>query len=204
MLRKLLPSNHSDQSLGRCSITVSQFNQSRYNDSTTDVRSSVIMTSSPSKQNALPGNQLASPRTAGRLRQMKSAHNLGTTYGTSGGTSLITQQRQQQQRNAAASKDPLIPPVPHLPSPQKYGRSRSNSDLVIPRNINAGASPRKNPAPQKAVNPRDELEALIRHGPGGNVTLALQNLRHWILCEGMDADGDGMVGHHSNALPIAC
>ena len=44
-----------------------------------------------------------------------------------------------------------------------------------------------------ATTPKEELEALMKYGPNGNPALALQNLRHWILCEGMDADSDGMV-----------
>ena len=164
------------------------------------------MTSSPSKQNVLPPHQTSSPRTAGRLRQMKSAHNLGTTYNTAGGPSLISQQRQQQQqqqqRTASISKDTLIPPVPPLPSPQKPTRSRSNSDVPYPKMANLTPSPRKNLVSKRVLNPKDELESLVRHGPNGNVSVALQNLRHWILCEGMDADSDGMVRMPRILVPL--
>ena len=47
--------------------------------------------------------------------------------------------------------------------------------------------------PKKLVDPKDELRSLIRHGPRNDVPDALQNLRHWILVDGLEADNDGMV-----------
>ena len=47
--------------------------------------------------------------------------------------------------------------------------------------------------PKKPVDPKDELRSLIRHGPRNDVPDALQNLRHWILVDGLEADNDGMV-----------
>ncbi len=76
---------------------------------------------------------------------------------------------------------------------------RSNSDAVAPNfPLREAVSPKKTVVAKKAVpakNPKDELESLMRQGPKGDVQLALQNLRHWILCDGMDADSDGMVGY---------
>jgi hypothetical protein len=43
-------------------------------------------------------------------------------------------------------------------------------------------------------SPKEELEALVRQGPRGDVPTGLQRLRHLILCDGLDADSDGMVG----------
>ena len=57
-------------------------------------------------------------------------------------------------------------------------------------------SPKRSVVAKNSVVPKDakhELESLMRQGPKGDVPLALQNLRHWILCDGMDADNDGMV-----------
>lgn len=136
--------------------------------------------------------QLSSPRSAGRLRKLQSAHQLSANYAALNGPSLISQQRQQQQRNTGTSHNSSIPPVPALPSPQKHSRARSNSDIPSP--ATAGPSLRRlNVAPKKPIDPRDELKTLIRHGPRGNVPDALQSLRHWILIDGLEADTDGMV-----------
>lgn len=159
------------------------------------------MTGSPSKQIPLPAqhHQLASPRSAGRLRQMKSAHNLSTNYTAHAGPSLISQQRQQQQQQGQQQMQQQgrhhesVPPVPAVLSPQKHGRSRSNSDAVLPPPTSVTPSPRKGQLLKKTASPREELESLVRYGPNGNTAIALQNLRHWILCEGMDADSDGMA-----------
>lgn len=43
-------------------------------------------------------------------------------------------------------------------------------------------------------DPREELEAMARQGPQGDVLKELAQLRHLILCEGLFADSDGMVG----------
>lgn len=60
--------------------------------------------------------------------------------------------------------------------------------------------------PKKAIitlTPKDELETLVRQGPRGDVPTGLQRLRHLILCDGLDADNDGMVSLVSDlqALP---
>ena len=171
------------------------------------------MTSSPSKQAGSPAHQLNSPRSAGRLRQMKSAHNLSTHY--TNGPSLISQQRQQQQqelhkgsRIPSTTGIPAIPALPlRIPSPQKHespskkGRARANSDLAPSSHNTPAASPSKRITPRTSDNAKDELESLIRSGPKGDLALALQNLRHWILCDGMDADVDGMVNTTPNLLP---
>lgn len=158
------------------------------------------MTSSPSKNapHLLPstGPQLGSPRSLGRLRQQKSAHQLSSNYSALNGPSLISQQRQQQQqRITSTAQNTSIPPppVPALPSPQKHIRARSNSDAVVPNSVNIGPSLKHYQVPKKPVDPKDELRSLVRHGPRSDVPDALQNLRHWILVDGLEADNDGMV-----------
>ena len=158
------------------------------------------MTSSPSKNAShLPtsstGAQLGSPRSLGRLRQQKSAHQLSSNYASLNGPSLISQQRQLQQRITSISQTTSIPPppVPAIPSPQKHSRARSNSDAVVPNPVNVGPSLKRIQVPKKVVDPKDELRSLIRHGPRSDVPDALQSLRHWILVDGLEADNDGMV-----------
>ena len=155
------------------------------------------MTSSPSKNVPhLPpsstASQLGSPRSLGRLRQQKSAHQLSSNYAALNAPSLISQQRLLQQRITSSSIPP--PPVPAIPSPQKHTRARSNSDAVVPNSVTVGPSLRRVQMPKKPVDPKDELRSLIRHGPRDDVPDALQNLRHWILVDGLEADNDGMVG----------
>ena len=163
------------------------------------------MTSSPSKNAPhLPpsstGPQLVSPRSLGRLRQQKSAHQLSSNYTALNGPSLISQQRQQQQQritsisqNPSIPLHPPLPPIPTLPSPQKHIRARSNSDAVVSNPLNVGPSLKRIPVPKKPVDSKDELRSLIRHGPRSDVPDALQSLRHWILVDGLEADNDGMV-----------
>lgn len=157
------------------------------------------MTSSPGKNAPhLPpsstGPQLGSPRSLGRLRQQKSAHQLSSNYAAFNGPSLISQQRQQQ-RITSISQNTSIPPppVPAIPSPQKHIRARSNSDAVVPTPASIGPALRRIHVPKKFVDPKDELRSLIRHGPRNDVPDALQSLRHWILVDGLEADNDGMV-----------
>ena len=140
--------------------------------------------------------QPGSPRSPGRLRKLQSAHQLSSQYTSSGGPSLISQQRQQQQRNTSGILNPPVPPIPAQHSPQRQNRARSNSDANIPNAAKAAGSPRKAAFLKKtttAKDPKYELETLIRQGPRENVPLGLQNLRHWILCDGINADADGMV-----------
>lgn len=128
-----------------------------------------------------------SPR---RLRKLQSAHQLSSNYSSLNGPSLISQQRQQQQRHTSTAHNPSIPPVPALPSPQRHSRARSNSDVPSPY---AGPSPRRNMVPKKKDDPKDELKSLMRRGPKGEVLGALDELRHLILVDGLEADTDGMV-----------
>lgn len=159
------------------------------------------MTSSPSKNAphippSSTGPQLGSPRSLGRLRQQKSAHQLSSNYAALNAPSLISQQRQLQQRITSISQTSSIPapPVPAVPTPQKHTRARSNSDAVVPSLLNGGPSLRRIQVPKKPVDPKDELRSLLRHGPRSDVPDALQSLRHWILVDGLEADNDGMVG----------
>ena len=158
------------------------------------------MTSSPSKNPlhfpaSSTGPSLGSPRSLGRLRQQKSAHQLSSNYSALNAPSLISQQRQLQQRNTSQTQNTSIPPppVPAIPSPQRHVRARSNSDAVVPIPVNIGPSLKRYHVPKKPVDPKDELRSLMRHGPRNDVPDALQNLRHWILVDGLEADNDGMV-----------
>ena len=124
----------------------------------------------------------ASPRTAGRLRKLQSQ------------PSLISQQRQQQLRNTSPARNPAIPSVPTIIStPRKHTRTRSNSDVVATSSSNTGPSPLRDLTSRTADEPKDELKLLIRRGPRGDLPIALQSLRHWILVDGLEADNDGMV-----------
>ena len=40
---------------------------------------------------------------------------------------------------------------------------------------------------------KDDIESLVRQGPKGDVLGGLDCLRKWVLLDGVDADGDGMV-----------
>ena len=156
------------------------------------------MSSSPTKNvpNPISAQQLNSPRVAGRLRKLQSAHQLSSKYAGSNGPSLISQQRQQQHGNTGISQTPPVPSIPPQHPPQKQNRTRSNSDAVVPSISKVAVSPKRPAIARKATVPKDakyELDNLIRQGPKDDVPLGLQNLRHWILCDGMDADSDGMV-----------
>lgn len=142
---------------------------------------------------------LTSPRTTRTLRKLQSAHALSSNYSSLNGSSLISQQRQQQQqhRNPISSQNftpQQNPPVPPTPS---HHRTRSNSDALVTSFSSSTSAPtRRNAVAKKAISaqtPKDELEALVRHGPRGDVLVGLQRLRHLILCDGLDADSDGMV-----------
>lgn len=136
----------------------------------------------------------STPR-GGRLRKLQSAHQLFNAYS---GAAPINSQRQQQDssRTPSSSFRPTMPPIPLQHSPQRRGRALSNSDVAGPK-----VSPQKSVSLQTkkdvaSVVPKHapkELDLLLRQGPKTDLALALQNLRHWILCDGMDADADGMV-----------
>lgn len=141
---------------------------------------------------------LNSPRSTRTLRKLQSAHALSSNYAALNTPSLISQQRQQQQRNTVSSQVPGTQDIPPLPLQRSHQRMRSNSDAVVPNFSNSGpSSARRNILPKKTVvmqSPKDELESLVRQGPRGDVPTGLQRLRHLILCDGLEADGDGMVG----------
>ena len=144
---------------------------------------------------------LSSPRSSRTLRKLQSAHALSSNYAALSTPSLISQQRQQQ-RNTSSSQSPGPSQIPPLPSQQSHHRTRSNSDAIVASYSNGGALPlRRNAVPKKApvtLTPKDELETLVRQGPRGDVPAGLQRLRHLILCDGLDADNDGMVSLVSN------
>ena len=139
---------------------------------------------------------LSSPRSSRTLRKLQSAHALSSNYTAMSTPSLISQQRQQQ-RNTSSSQSPGPPQIPPLPSQLSHHRTRSNSDAIVPSFSNAGTLPvRRNAVPKKptvTLEPKEELDTLVRQGPRGDVPAGLQRLRHLILCDGLDADNDGMV-----------
>ena len=167
------------------------------------------MTSSPTKNpqiQSVTGQQLGSPRSPGGLRKLKSAHQLSSQYVNASGPSLISQQRQQQQRKATAPLTPPVPPIPAQHSPQRQSRTRSNSDANLSHVGKPLGSPTRPAASKKPTVYKDakyELESLIKNGPRSDVPLALQNLRHWILCDGMNADSDGMVRIMTQTLMVS-
>lgn len=140
---------------------------------------------------------LSSPRSTRTLRKLQSAHALSSNYAALNTPSLISQQRQQQQRNTSSTQTPGVQEIPPLPPLHSHQRTRSNSDAVVPISSNSGPSfTRRTAVPKKVValqSPKDELESLVRQGPRGDVPTGLQRLRHLILCDGLEADGDGMV-----------
>lgn len=150
----------------------------------------------PATASASTTHLLGSPRSTRTLRKLQSAHALSTSYAAFNPPSLISQQRQQQQqqqRNTGGFQNNGLPQVPPLPT---HHRTRSNSDALARSPSHAGAAPAKRIVPPRKTvvqSPKDELETLVRHGPRGDVPTGLQRLRHLILCDGLDADSDGMV-----------
>ena len=150
-----------------------------------------VITNSPHRNAPhLPASTSAAHGSPRRLRKLQSAHQLSSNYTALNGPSLISQQRQQQQRSTSTAQNTPIPPVPALPSPQKHSRARSNSDVPSPY---VGPSLRRNVVPKKKDDPKDGLKSLMRRGPKGEVSGALDELRHLILVDGLEADTDGMV-----------
>ena len=155
----------------------------------------------PSPTAANASAQLTSPRTARTLRKLQSAHQLSSNYAALNAPSLISQQRQQQ-RNTSNSQGQGIPQVPTIPaqhSPNKpvHHRTRSNSDAIPPNTSSIEPISRRLAPPRRQINfqsPKDQLKALISHGPKGDVEGSLRRLRHLILEDGLEADNDGMVG----------
>lgn len=148
---------------------------------------------------------LASPRTTRTLRKLHSAHALSSNYSSLNGSSLTSQQRQQQQRNPVSSQISTQQQNPPIPPPSSHHRTRSNSDALVTSFSSSTSAPtRRNAVSKKTVSaqtPKDELEALVRQGPRGDVPTGLQRLRHLILCDGLDADSDGMVSVLSLSNP---
>lgn len=142
----------------------------------------------------------ASPRTTRTLRKLQSAHQLSSNYAASNTPSLISQQRQQQRNTSSSNLQaiPQVPPIPiqHSPNKPAHHRTRSNSDAVPPSNPNLDPLSRRMAAPRRQINfqpPKDQLKALISHGPKGDAEGSLRRLRHLILEEGLEVDNDGMV-----------
>lgn len=155
----------------------------------------------PSQSIANPPQQLSSPRSTRTLRKLQSAHQLSSNYAALNAPSLISQQRQQQRNtsNTQAQGIPQIPAIPPQHSPNKpvHHRTRSNSDAVSPSTSNFEPISRRLAPPRRQINfqtPKDQLKALISHGPKGDVDGSLRRLRHLILEDGLEADNDGMVG----------
>lgn len=148
---------------------------------------------------------LTSPRTTRTLRKLQSAHALSSHYSSLNSSSLLSQQRQQQQRNPVSSQSPSPQQNPPIPPSSSHHRTRSNSDALLSSFLNSTSAPTRRSAVAKKVasaqTPKDELEALVRQGPRGDVPAGLQRLRHLILCDGLDADSDGMVSDLSLSNP---
>lgn len=151
---------------------------------------------------------LASPRTTRTLRKLQSAHALSSNYSSLNGSSLTSQQRQQQQRTPVSSQSSAQQQNPPIPPSSSHHRTRSNSDALVTSFSSSTSAPtRRNAVSKKtasAQTPKDELEALVRQGPRGDVPAGLQRLRHLILCDGLDADSDGMVSVLSLSNPSEC
>ena len=145
--------------------------------------------------------QLTSPRSTRTLRKLQSAHQLSSHYSALNAPSLISQQRQQQ-RNPSSTQNqgiPQVPPIPpqHSPNKPTHHRTRSNSDAIPPSTASLEPMSRRAAPPRRQINfqpPKDQLKALISHGPKGDVEGSLRRLRHLILEDGLEADNDGMVG----------
>lgn len=148
-----------------------------------------------------PPQQLTSPRSTRTLRKLQSAHQLSSNYSALNAPSLISQQRQQQ-RNPSSTQNqgiPQVPPIPpqHSPNKPNHHRTRSNSDAIPPSTASLEPMSRRTVPPRRQINfqpPKDQLKALIGHGPKGDVEGSLRRLRHLILEDGLEADNDGMVG----------
>lgn len=150
----------------------------------------------PTSASSSTTHLLSSPRSTRTLRKLQSAHALSSNYSALNNPSLISQQRQQQQRNTSFNQATGIHEIPPLPQPRSHQRTRSNSDVAPVFSGNGPIPTRRNGLPKKATvlqSPKDELETLVRQGPRGDVASSLQRLRHLILCDGLEADGDGMV-----------
>jgi cell cycle arrest protein BUB2 len=152
----------------------------------------------PSTSAGNPPQQLTSPRSTRTLRKLQSAHQLSSHYSALNAPSLISQQRQQQ-RNPSSTQNQGIPPIPpqHSPNKPNHHRTRSNSDAIPPSTASLEPMSRRTAPPRRQINfqpPKDQLKALISHGPKGDVEGSLRRLRHLILEDGLEADNDGMVG----------
>ena len=160
----------------------------------------ITMTSSPTRQlpNIPPPTSaphLLSPRSTRTLRKLQSATTLSSNYVAANAPSLISQNRQLQQRVPAGQ---TLHQLSH-PNLQPHNRTRSNSDAVgITVESSNTSVPKRNAMAKKALppekSPKEELDSLIRLGPNGDVSGSLDNLRHLILIDGLDAASDGLVG----------
>ncbi|MCJ1438757.1 hypothetical protein MMC27_008147 [Xylographa pallens] len=143
---------------------------------------------------------LTSPRSTRTLRKLQSAHALSSNYTAAGNApSLISQQRQLQHHKSAVLRDSGPPPAPVLAAPpqgQLRSRMRADSESAAAEmSIGAGASRRTAMAKKingEDKNAKEELEALVRQGPKGDLSGSLASLRRSVLLDGLVADSDGM------------
>ena len=148
-----------------------------------------------------PATQHSSPQPSRSIRRLQSAQSFSTNFSTSNTPSLISQQRQQQQqqRNISGAHKDLISSLQlNSSAGPHHDRSRSNSDAAITSISQGGPAPRRHAMARKIValnsSAKSQLEALIRDGPPrDDVVGGLADLRHFVLIDGLDADGDGMV-----------
>ncbi|MCJ1300348.1 hypothetical protein MMC08_003145 [Hypocenomyce scalaris] len=77
-----------------------------------------------------------------------------------------------------------------------HNRSRSNSDAALTSISHTGPALKRTTMAKKAVAPnpsaKSQLESLIKIGPRGDLIAGLDDLRHLVLTDGLDADSDGM------------
>jgi len=143
------------------------------------------------------------PRTPRTLRKLQSEKALSSHYSytpSNNAPSLISQQRLQQHRSSANLRDSaaLHPSTTYTDSHNRLSaRARANSDLSANGMPHTAAAPKRHALVKKTaeadVNPKEEVERLMRQGPKGDANGGLALLRRMILLDGLVADSDGMV-----------
>ena len=147
--------------------------------------------------------QPSSPRTPRTLRKLQSEKALSSHYSyttSNNAPSLISQQRLQQHRSSANLRDSATPHIQtsYTDSQSRLSaRARANSDLSANGMPYTAAAPKRSALVKRTteadVDPKEELERLMRQGPKADVNGGLALLRRMIILDGMVADSDGMV-----------
>ncbi|MCJ1283743.1 hypothetical protein MMC26_003074 [Xylographa opegraphella] len=148
----------------------------------------------PPAPTATTAAHLTSPRSTRTLRKLQSAHALSSNYTAAGNApSLIAQQRQLQHHKSAIFRDPGPPPS----QGQSRSRMRADSESAAAAEMSGAGGMSKRTAMARKINGEDgnakeELEALVRQGPKGDLSRSLASLRRSVLLDGLAADSDGM------------